>query len=92
MSAPTRVAVGAVVEALSALKKTVLVLHGDRLSIPPVSILISCHAHNSDASDFALGVEAEQKAGRIAAREDEFHDGECLISFINNWLEQFAIY
>jgi hypothetical protein len=34
-----------------------------------VSVLVSGHAHDSDAGDLALDVEAEQNAGRIAARK-----------------------
>jgi hypothetical protein len=33
-----------------------------RARIRVVSVLVSCHAHDSDTDDLALGVEAEQKA------------------------------
>jgi hypothetical protein len=42
---------------------------------------VSCHAHDRDAGDLALGVEAKQKAGRIAAREYQLHLVECLVVY-----------
>src|SRR5215472_10633442 len=39
------------------------------------------HAHEIDARDFALGIEADKKAGRIAAREDELHQIKCLVCY-----------
>src|SRR5258708_36933230 len=41
----------------------------------------SRHAHDSDAGDPALRVEAEQKAGRIAARAYKLHLVECLVVY-----------
>src|SRR5208283_2114075 len=45
------------------------------------SVLVSGHAHDSDAGDLALRIEAEQNAGRIAAREYQLHFVECLIVY-----------
>ena len=36
-------------------------------------------AFDGDAGDLALDVEAKQNAGRVAAREDELHQVECLL-------------
>ena len=41
---------------------------------------IPSHAADGDAGDLAGGVEAEHEARRVAAREDEFHDGEGLVA------------
>ena len=35
---------------------------------------VSCQAYDIDAGNLARHVEAEQEAGRIAAREDYLHD------------------
>ena len=43
--------------------------------------LVSSHAHDRDAGDLALDVEAEQKAGRITAREDQLYFVECLVVY-----------
>jgi hypothetical protein len=45
-----------------------------RLSVP-------CQHREGDAGDFALRIEAEEKAGRIAAREVELHQTECLVPY-----------
>jgi hypothetical protein len=42
---------------------------------------VSRHVQDSDAGDLALGVEAEEKAGRIAAREYQLHLVESLVVY-----------
>jgi hypothetical protein len=44
----------------------------------PVFLSVSCHAHYTDAGDLALRIEAEEKAGRIAARKVKLYEVECL--------------
>jgi len=34
---------------------------------------IPCHTHEVDTGDLAMGIEADKKAGRIAAWEDELY-------------------
>ena len=41
---------------------------------------VSCHAHETDAGNLAFHVEAEQEARRVAARKENLHDVECLLS------------
>jgi hypothetical protein len=45
-----------------------------------VFLSVSCHAHDTDAGDLALRIEAEEKAGRIAARKVKLYQVECLLS------------
>jgi hypothetical protein len=45
----------------------------------PVFLSVSCHAHYTDAGDLALRIEAEEKAGRIAARKVKLYQVECLL-------------
>src|SRR5215467_11689831 len=42
---------------------------------------IPCHADEIDASDLPVRVEAYEKAGRIAAREDELHQIKVLVCY-----------
>src|SRR5271165_1046298 len=54
-----------------------------RLQVPVIlAPLVAGQAAGGDAGDLAGSVEAEQQARRIAAREDEFQDGESLISIL----------
>jgi hypothetical protein len=48
---------------------------------PPTRFFsVSRHTHETDAGNLALRVEAEQKAGRVAAGKDKLYDVECLLS------------
>src|SRR5215472_15523446 len=53
---------------------------GARCDIP-CSRSIPGHAHQIDAGDLALGIESDQQAGCIAAREDQLDQVECLVGY-----------
>jgi hypothetical protein len=49
------------------------------VGLHPVFRSVSCHARYTDAGDLALRIEAEEKAGRIAARKVKLYQVECLL-------------
>src|SRR5258708_7780442 len=44
-----------------------------------IVLSVSRHTQETDAGNLALRIEAQQKAGRIAARKDNLHHVECLL-------------
>ena len=44
------------------------------------SLSVPCHTYEIDTGDLAVRIEADEHCGRIAARENELYQVECLLT------------